>query len=88
MYCSVIGYEQGSFLSTRTDCSVIGYKRGGFLIYIIPVRVNECVPDVVVIFFDLSAVRFVHWYVVYLKVRCQMNSPKLPKSAPRCQKIH
>ena len=38
--------------------------------------------------YNLSAVRFVYRYVIELKARLQIISPKLPKSAQRWQKIH
>jgi len=39
------------------------------------------------VFSNLSAMRFVYRYVIWLKARLQMSSPKLSKPAPQWQKI-
>jgi len=45
-------------------------------------QVSYCVVDVV-LDFDLSAMRFLYRYAIWLKARFQMISPKLPKFAPQ-----
>ena len=47
-------------------------------------RVRDGVLDIGAFFPNLSAVRFVYRYVVQVKARFQIISPKLPKSAREC----